>query len=547
MSSPWSWQQGPPPFLASAPLPEDVKSRTWNRALWGGELAFAIGTLVNPGFSDMLLCCHLSLSSVSSTKLTIDHVRRATRALRWSHPGIATTIAFPSFTSMADFKPDQGRLLYQAASGEEEVGDWLNEGVFDDSAYLKSAGGDLDGALDALKKDIGAITAPRNKWMLKVHFIGDSELGKYGILIQTGHTIFDGIGTFEVLDLWLHELAQVLPQKKDSGCQWGEEAVRLAKAVPDRSAAPWSAEPTPPEHPILKEIGESLKMAPVQFGLPVLHPDASPTYTGTILKTFPAPLAENLRLTARAHGCGVFSVIVAANYLSLLSLNPPASYTGELHARILPNASDLRAKYLTGGPDAKKDRRTWQVSSALGGGVVSSRHLERFLASDDLVNDVWTLARELQEQVNAQAPYQATAAQWVPDAIAMMMASFFAAPAELVPKNKVVNVSSMGLMDDSLSPTYPTTSPSSEAVISISRPVFTGIGPGLPPNELGAVVHPYTWNGELFLSFSFPAAYMGSAEEQKKLAEKGEPVLYAYIERFGELLRRLANPQGLPN
>ncbi|KZO94463.1 hypothetical protein CALVIDRAFT_202662 [Calocera viscosa TUFC12733] len=424
MSSPWSWQQGPPSFLAFAGLPDELTARTWNRALWGGELAFAIGTLLNPGFSDMLLCCHID--GPSTAGLTMAHVRRATRALRWSHPGIAATIAFPPFTSIADFKPDQGKLVYQTATGEKDVTDWLDEVVFDKSSYLTAAEADLDRALDALKTDLGAITMPRTQWMFKVNYIGDADSNKHAVMIQTGHTIFDGIGTFEGLDLWLHELAQILTQEKE-GCQWGEEAVRLAKAVPDRLPAPWSAEPTPLDHPVMKEIAASLQMPPVQFGLPVLHPDAAPTYTGTILKTFPAPLAENLRLTARAHGCGVFSVIVAANYLSLLSLRPPPTFSGELHARILPNASDLRAKYLAGGAGAKRDRSTWQVASALGGGVISARHLERFLKSDDLAKDVWALARELQEQVAAQAPYQASAAHWVPDAIAMMMASFFSA------------------------------------------------------------------------------------------------------------------------
>ncbi|KZT54846.1 hypothetical protein CALCODRAFT_372467 [Calocera cornea HHB12733] len=544
MSSPWSWQQGPPAFMVSAGLPDEVTARTWNRPFWGGELAFAIGNVANPGFSDMLLSCHINIPS--TTSLVIDYVRRATRALRWSHPGIAATIAFPPFTSLADFKPEQGRLVYQTAASEKDVSDWLDEVVFDKSFYLSAAEGDLNRALDALKKEIGAITTPRTQWMLKVNFISDAESNKHAVLIQTGHVIFDGIGTFEVLDLWLHELARVLTQEKE-GCQWGEEAARLAKAVPDRLPEPWSAQPTPADHPVMKEIYASLQMPPVQFGLPVMHPDAVPTYTGTILKTFAAPLAENLRLAARTNGCGVFSAIVAANYLSILSLNPPTTFDGELHARILPNASDLRAKYLAGGAASKKDRRTWQVASALGGGVISARRLERFLQSDGVVRpgDVWTLARELQAQVTAQAPYQATAAYWVPDAIAMMMASFFSAAPAAIPKDKVVNVSSMGLMDDSLSASYPANS--ARPVLTISHPVFSGIGPALPSNELGALVHPYTWQRTLFLSFSFPAAALGSVEEQRARDAEGEPTLYGYVERFSGLLRELADTSALPN
>jgi hypothetical protein len=290
MSSPWSWQPGPPTFLASSglpSLPSDVAARTYNRALWGGELAFAIGTLVNPGFSDMLLTCRVHLPEPSTgvaKALTFDHVREATRRLRFHHPGIAATIAFPPFTTLAAFDPSRGRLVYQSPSSPAEVSAWIDQVVQDRSPLLAQHSGDLEATLLALKAELGSITCPRDQWMFKLHFLADPSTGKYGVLIHTGHTIFDGIGTFEVMDLWLHELAGVLAGSDASTAggvegevgeelKWGEEVGRLAQAVPDRLDEPWQpGPPTSPEHPVLKAMAESLTLTPVRPLLSPTHP-----------------------------------------------------------------------------------------------------------------------------------------------------------------------------------------------------------------------------------------------------------------------------------
>ncbi|EJU03968.1 hypothetical protein DACRYDRAFT_14207 [Dacryopinax primogenitus] len=528
MSSPWLWKPGHP-FID---LEQPHTSRVWHRAIWPGELTLAIGKIVNPGLMDILISCIINPSM--SSRITAEAERRATRRLRWQHPAIALNVTFPPMTGLEDFKPFEGTFTYEAPITEEDVNNWLGEVVHDGMEY--AARGSVREVIETVRERVGAVDKTRSKWLLEVYYIHPENAVEHAVVLHVSHVLFDGIGAFQVLTLWLHQLAYVLSHE-DEVLHWGEEHDRLPPAMPDRMAIPWTPEPVPADHIMVQKIVSALKRPPPNVKLPVLNPDAQPSLSGHLTKTFPPEFAEKIRLAARAHGCSILSTVFAANYLTLLHLLPRKQIPDEeLFVHIYPAGADLRSRYLLGGPERQKDVQNWEIGLTLGGNVIGAYHLERFLDSNKL-KDVWTVAREVQAQMLEQQPYQATAAQWVPAIIAAMIHKHATDFEPESPDHRSVNVSSLGLVDQHLSKTY---GPSSSPVFTISEPLMSSIGPTLTPDGVGVLLAPYTWDGIFRLSFNYATAYMGTEKEQTEAEKEGKVTLRRYVEELVRLLERLA-------
>ncbi len=114
-------------------------------------------------------------------------------------------------------------------------------------------------------------------------------------------------------------------------------------------------------------------------------------------------------------------------------------------------------------------------------------------------------------------------------------------------------MSSLGVIDKYLSPSHPIPGPdvsvddaNSRWKLTISNPTLTLRNPYSPYLSYTVGVLSFTWCGTSYLGFSFPEAYMGTAEEQERMAEVSLKDKYArgtvleWVDEFVGILERVA-------
>jgi len=175
-------------------------------------------------------------------------------------------------------------------------------------------------------------------------------------------------------------------------------------------------------------------------------------------------------------------------------------------------------------------------------------------SQEQVAEDVWTLAKEIAVQADMAKNAAERCAVWLEDALATVSA---VAVEEMTdnpgPATTVVPfLSSIGVVDGYLSDTHtiPNSSSSSTppSTLTVNSPrlgvVFhTAVGGG----AFG--FHLFTWKGELFTTFSFPEASMGSAESARKAYEDGartrngdgRAVVVEFVEEFFGILGKVAS------
>jgi hypothetical protein len=256
MTSPWSWMPG---ALFESTQASDA-SRTWSRKLWGGEMIFAQGSLLTPGRSDLLISCTIDVPS--NLHLTHQHIRSATRALRFSHPSIASKIVWPPGPPNVV----EAKFAYEAPASEEQVISWLDSVVLtDNKSDIEGVGAkDVETSLSALRIDLGRADIARTDDQLKIfHVLPCAQKPQvHGIMLYLRHALFDGIAAWEVMDCLLQELSKVTGTSPDPIAlpfAWGTEVSRLARSVADRTSRPWSPSDLHTDWPLLKHMNEVLE------------------------------------------------------------------------------------------------------------------------------------------------------------------------------------------------------------------------------------------------------------------------------------------------
>lgn len=256
MTTPWSWRLGLPFESTKVADP----SLTWNRKLWGGEIAFARSALITPGRGDPMVSCVIDVPS--NVQLTHDKIRFALRSLRFEHPSIASKVVWHPPAEPAD-----ARFIYEAPASEEQVTSWL-----DSIAFVREGASEVEATLSALRIELARADAPRTSDELKLYHITPhaSKPQVHGILLYLKHTIFDGVAAWQVLDCVLEQLSRILgqsPGHSSSPIEWGTEVSRLARPVADRVAHPWSPGDLHSEWPIVKRMNKILDHPSVSAGL----------------------------------------------------------------------------------------------------------------------------------------------------------------------------------------------------------------------------------------------------------------------------------------
>jgi len=207
--------------------------------------------------------------------MTHQHIRSATRSLRFAHPSIASKVVWPpGVPNVAETK-----FVYESPASEEQVNSWLDAVVFSHNIALVDVGNvsDVEAALSSLRVDLGRVDCVRTDDELKLFHIlpcaQDPQV--HGILMYVRHTLFDGIAAWQVMDCWLQELSQIignLPQPPTLPLEWGTEFSRLARPVADRVARPWSPRDLHGDWPILKHMNEILDRPSVRDRRFTKHP-----------------------------------------------------------------------------------------------------------------------------------------------------------------------------------------------------------------------------------------------------------------------------------
>lgn len=472
---------------------------------------------VLPGMADIILSCQLTPPAGCPTEIDEALVRAAVRALRFEHPTIAAKFAWPKLEPDTFPVADNARFVYEVPASDKDVEGWLSQVVVTRMDAAEAARGDVDSAVRFVSHDLGRVAYGPQTTLFEMHFIPVWQGSSCGVVFRLGHALFDGIGSFQFLDMLNARIAQLLKMPVREEFAWGEEVARLTGAVPDRARVPWSPDKIDDDKVMLDKLQEALVIQKSLRGLGVPSPLGPPSSTGVVLRTMPPDSLGRLSAAARNHGCTVFSVLLAANILSLLRLRPPSDPNNSDIA-IYPSAVDLRARNLRDGASPRG------VSNTIGFHVYIVRNLGRFVhdrskidASGEtrtLLDDLWTLGREVRKQVDEQRRYMDRIGFWGNELMEVLGHFTAAARArDKQPEERIANLSplpnlsSLGIVDGHLSPSHKV---SDTSVLTISSPRFSSRIPYNP----SVIMHPYTWQGTLYVPFSFPEGYMGSNETQ---------------------------------
>ena len=100
----------------------------------------------------------------------------------------------------------------------------------------------------------------------------------------------------------------------------------------------------------------------------------------------------------------------------------------------------------------------------------------------------------------------------------------------------IPTLSSLGVVDAHLAASH--TVPSGGRV-EVADPIFTVCTP-YAPHSFPLIVHPYTWRDTLYVSFSFPEAYMGSAADLVRARETDEKQSSSVLDVVDDFMNILA-------
>lgn len=229
-------------------------------------MIFAQASLFTPGQTDVMISCTIDVPS--NLHLTHQHIRSATRALRFSHPSIASKVVWPPGPPNVA----EAKFAYESPASEEQVTSWLDSVVL---TYNKSddegvGAKDVETSMSALRIDLGRADIARTDDQLKIfHVLPHAQKPQvHGIMFYLRHALFDGVAAWEVMDCWLQELSKVAGTSPDLPFAWGTEVSRLARSVADRTSRPWSPSDLHTDWPILKYMNEVLERPSVSYNLP---------------------------------------------------------------------------------------------------------------------------------------------------------------------------------------------------------------------------------------------------------------------------------------
>ncbi|KAE9396112.1 hypothetical protein BT96DRAFT_977647 [Gymnopus androsaceus JB14] len=474
-------------------------------------------TLLESGSVDgSKIISSIRLSS-SSHALSLDVIKAAVRQLRFDHPAMASQVGSMAENSTPVF-------VYQAPDSESDIDEWLSRVVIDKTNVLLESGGDIDKVIETLTYELGT---PLARPLFLVHYIpATSSDEKHALVFYLNHSVFDAIGSFQIMDLCVSRIAESLATGGTRNyLPWGEETSRLPPAHSVSAKIPYNAEKTPEDEIMVQRAKRCMEAMLTSHKLPIPHPHSPPSGTGLFTRIASADLVTSLRNAARAHGCTVFSVLWAAMVLSSIRIrSPDPSATKNITLPFIPSPVDLR--YLA--CDDRYDRSQWKVRLSMGFHAYIAEDLARFR----LAEDFWVLAKEAREQTQEQQKYYRENA--CGEGVGPL------GDEATLPTKWYPILSSIGVMDKYLARFHPISNTGEQLIVSSARlsPTFNSpfLGGGL-------ALHTFTWEGELMMAFTFPEGVMGTAQDQVKALKEGhkvDAIALEFVNEFMDILDVIA-------
>jgi len=198
------------------------------REAGGGEVIEDIWNLTKHGEQNLFIGIYASLSqgvSLTPAKL-LEHVKSAWKSLRWEVPVMAATT---SHTWHADKVPTTF-IVYDAAQSTSDVDKWLQETVELQQEYQTKT-------LDELRYDIGQGPIPVNDFDRQTFlYVVPYSPTKFGLLLRTAHTTFDGSGVKILMTKLVTHLQKYISDPGYAAAQanlmkWGTEGEHLLPIV----------------------------------------------------------------------------------------------------------------------------------------------------------------------------------------------------------------------------------------------------------------------------------------------------------------------------
>ncbi|CAA7262172.1 unnamed protein product [Cyclocybe aegerita] len=197
------------------------------REAGGGEVIEDMWKLTKHGEQNLFLGVYADLSTPLEADSLFDHVRKAWKSLRWEVPTLAATTSHV----WHEDKPPTTFIVYDVGISDVDVDLWINETVEMHLEYK-------DRTLDDLRYDFGQVPIPVNDYDRQTFlYLVPYSPTKFGLLIRTAHTTFDGAGIKILMTKLLMHLEKYVSdateytREQDALMRWGTEGERLLPIV----------------------------------------------------------------------------------------------------------------------------------------------------------------------------------------------------------------------------------------------------------------------------------------------------------------------------
>jgi hypothetical protein len=204
---------------------EKVPGRLYREA-GGGEVIEDIWKLMKHGEQNLFLGVYATLSAPISQTELFTHAKSAWKSLRWEVP----TIAASTSHIWHEGKAPTTFITYDLGKSTEDVNAWAEETVKIFPEYHSKT-------LDDLRYDVGQEPIPANDFDRQTFlYLVPFSAHKFGLLLHTAHTTFDGAGVKILLTKLLGHLAKYITDPgylsaQEAGMAWGSEGDRLLPIV----------------------------------------------------------------------------------------------------------------------------------------------------------------------------------------------------------------------------------------------------------------------------------------------------------------------------
>ncbi|KAF8153966.1 hypothetical protein B0H34DRAFT_799882 [Crassisporium funariophilum] len=205
---------------------DDKVPNRYIREAGGGEVIEDIWYLTKHGEQNLFLGVYLTISTPLEPSQFHEHAKSTWKSLRWEVP----TIAASTSHTWHEGKAPTSFIVYDVATSTEDVDGWVGETLELRENYATRT-------LDDLRYDVGQEPIPAKDFDRQTFlYLVPYSKTKFGLLLRTSHTPFDGSGVKILMTKLLTHLTKYIaeptyPALQSNQMKWGAEGTRLLPIV----------------------------------------------------------------------------------------------------------------------------------------------------------------------------------------------------------------------------------------------------------------------------------------------------------------------------